>query len=265
MPVARGNGINIYYEVHGDGDPLVLIQCLGGNSVDWQFQTPVFAERYRVVIFDNRGSGRSEAPPPRYSVVEMADDALALMDVLGIERAHILGLSLGGFIAQELALRSPQRVDRLVLAATAARLPALSRHALRVWLRMAEERVSEETRFLEMFSWLFSSRLLEDESQVATMLGFFVQNPYPQLPEGYSGQIAACLAHDTRHRIKAIAAPTLVMAAGEDILVPVAAAEELASGIPRARLAVIPGGGHAFGGELPDQFNRAVLEFLAGP
>ena len=262
MPITRANDINIYYESHGEGDPVVLIQCLGANTIDWMLQTPVFSERYQVLIFDNRGAGRSDTTEPPYSAAMMADDTAALMNVLGINRAHMLGLSMGGFIAQEFAFRHPKRLQSLVLAATAAELPALAKHSMKAWLRMAKEDISLETRLIELFSWLFTGRLLENDQAVADMLRLFVSNPYPQSLPGYAGQIAACLRHDTRDRLAQINVPTLVLAGKEDILIPPKLSEELAAGIPKAELVVLEGGGHAFSGEIADQFNQTVLSFL---
>ena len=262
MSQVKVNDINIYYEVHGEGEPLVLIQCLGANTIDWVLQTPVLSERYQVLIFDNRGAGRSDATEPPYSAAMMADDTAALMNVLGIDSAHMLGLSMGGFIAQEFAFRHPGRLKSLVLAATAAELPALAKHIMKAWLRMAKEDISLETRFIEMFSWLFTGRLLENDQTIAEMLKLFIDNPYPQSLQGYTGQIEACLRHDARDRLAQINIPTLVLVGKEDILIPPELSEELAAAIPEAELVVLEGGGHAFSGEIADQFNRTVLDFL---
>src|SRR3954454_16425825 len=118
MPLLSVNGIDLYYEEAGDGLPLLLISGAGGKTVDWTPLLPALSERFRVVAFDNRGGGRSSAPPGPYTTRQMADDATALLDHLAITRAHVVGLSLGGMIAQELALAAPARVDRLVLLAT---------------------------------------------------------------------------------------------------------------------------------------------------
>ena len=114
MPTVRVGDINMYYEIHGKGEPLLLIMGLGSDLTSWIFQIPEFSKKYRVIAFDNRGVGRSDAPDVPYSTAMMADDTTGLLDALGIERAHILGLSMGGFIAQELALKYPQRVKSLI-------------------------------------------------------------------------------------------------------------------------------------------------------
>jgi pimeloyl-ACP methyl ester carboxylesterase len=123
MPTTKANGIELYYEVHGEGPPLLLIMGLGANATAWYRQIPVLSERYRVIAFDNRGAGRSEKPLEPYSIPQMADDAAALMDTLGISTSHVFGMSLGGMIAQEYALRHPERVQALVLGGTTPAAP----------------------------------------------------------------------------------------------------------------------------------------------
>ncbi|TET86915.1 MAG: alpha/beta fold hydrolase, partial [Desulfobacteraceae bacterium] len=116
MPKIKVQDIDLYYEIHGEGYPMVLIRGLGSNADHWYTQTPVFSSRYRVVSFDNRGIGRSDKPNEPYTISMMADDTVGLMDALGILRAHILSLSMGGMIAQEIALKYPEKVESLVLA-----------------------------------------------------------------------------------------------------------------------------------------------------
>jgi len=262
MPKVRAGDIDMYYEVHGEGEPLVMIQGLGTDISGWALQVAPLSERYRVVLFDNRGVGRSDTPEPPYSVAKMTDDTVALIDALGIDRAHVLGLSLGGMVAQELAVRMPQRLKSLVLVSTASRFPPLTRHTLQVWLRMAEEGACLETRLREMFSWWFTDRFFEKEKWVAAVLNVFLGNPHPQPVQCYRGQIAACLEYDSSDCPGQIAVPALVVAGRKDILVPCGLSQQLADGIPGSELAFLEGAGHAMHAEIPDEFNRVVLDFL---
>src|SRR5262245_22114978 len=118
MSTAKIGSLDIYYEEHGAGEPLLLIMGLAADSTAWMFQVPAFAEKYRTIVFDNRGVGRSSKPAGPYTIHEMADDAAGLLDALHVQRAHVVGVSMGGMIAQELELRHPERVHGLVLACT---------------------------------------------------------------------------------------------------------------------------------------------------
>jgi pimeloyl-ACP methyl ester carboxylesterase len=154
MPIARLNGVSIHYHVEGRGDPLVMIMGFSAGRLGWLPQIPFFRKHYRVVTFDNRGVGRSDKPLGPYSTRMMADDTVRLMDLLGIEKAHIMGLSMGGMIAQELAIEYPQRVMKLVLACTYANQHEASRDSLeqaRLWQLAPEEKLRA------MISWAFSN------------------------------------------------------------------------------------------------------------
>jgi 3-oxoadipate enol-lactonase len=262
MAKTKTGGIELYYEIHGDGPPLVLINGLGLDIGSWAPQIGPLSSRFRVLAFDSRGAGRSDAPEGPYSAEQMAADTVALFDHLQLERVHILGFSLGGLIAQELALSHPGRVKSLVLASTAARLPPRAGHVIHVWRRMAQARVEPELFLREQLAWVFGERLFDEESRVSDVVRVMLSNPFPPSPQGFAGQAAACLGHDTRLRLGRIDVPTLVLVGREDVLLTVAASEQLAAGIPGAGLAVLDGGSHAFAAEIPDRFNEAVLQFL---
>lgn len=263
MPTAKVGDINMYYEVHGEGEPLLLIAGLGGNLTGWIFQTLEFSNKYRVIVFDNRGVGRTDAPDVPYATGMMADDTAGLLDVLGIERAHILGLSMGGFIAQELAFKYPRRVKSLILATTAASPHSSNKHLLYTWGRMAQEGVSVETRLREQLPWIFTDKFFENTELVQMAINTMLANPHQQPAYAYARQVTACVEHDTRDRLGQITAPTLVLVGKEDILLPIQMSEELAAGIPNAELVVLEGGGHGFLVEIADRFNQAVMDFLA--
>lgn len=263
MPKIKVNDISIYYEVHGEGEPLLLIAGLGGDLTAWMLQTPEFSKKYRVIVFDNRGVGRSDTPDIPYSTEMMADDTAGLMDALSIEKAHVLGQSMGGAIAQELALKYLQRVKSLILADTEARPYSLCNYVMNAWVKMRQEDVSLETFIRNQLPWLFTDKFFENPEQVQTMIDTMLANPYPQPAYAFARQVAAIIEYDALDRIGHITAPTLVITGKEDILLPVKPSEELAAGIPHAELVLLEGGGHASWSEIPDKFNRAVLEFLA--
>jgi pimeloyl-ACP methyl ester carboxylesterase len=253
----------MYYEVHGEGEPLLLIIGWGSDLTAWMFQTPEFSKKYQVIVFDNRGIGRTDAPDMAYSTEMMADDTVGLMNALSIEETHILGHSMGGLIAQYLAFKYPKRVRSLILADTAASPHSLFKHVANAWVRMTQEGINQETFVRNQLPWLYTDKFFEDPKQVQTMINTMLANPYPQPAYAYARQASAAIEHDTRDRIGHITAPTLVLVGKEDILCPVKLSEELTAGIPNAELVVLEGGGHVSCWEIPDNFNQAVLEFLA--
>ncbi len=261
MARIRCNGIELRIEEVGTGPPLLLIMGLGASLETWIAQRDVFATRYRVILFDNRGAGESECPPPPWTVPEMAADAIGVLDALGIARAHVVGVSMGGMIAQEMAIRWPERVDRLIVAVSFARPDPLRRAFLlhRRWARLQGADLVQEG--VANLPWLVSPSMLNDPARLEQFLGVVATMPL-MAPEAYSHQVDAILEHDTLSRLERVRAPTLVLAAAEDVLTPIFLSQEIATAIARARLTVLPRGNHAVQLEDPNAFNTAVLEFL---
>jgi len=253
----------MYYEVHGKGDPLVLIAGLGNDLNAWAFQTPEFAKKYRVIAFDNRGSGHTDAPDQPYSIRTMAEDTAGLLDALSIEKAHVLGISMGGYIAQELAIRYPGRVRSLILVTTSVGPYLLKISILQAWVRQALRDMSPMTLFQIMLPFMFNDRSFESpgvlEMAVGTIAGHSSTPPHI-----LSRQMTACAEHDARDRISQVSAPTLVLAGKEDPFVPFSLSEELAASIPGAKLMVLEGAGHGFSASMAEKFNQVVMEFLEG-
>ena len=276
MPTAHVNGIDLYYEEQGSGaPPLLLIMGLAADSVAWMFQRDAFAAQYRTVMFDNRGVGRSSKPEGPYTIPLMADDAAGLLDALGVDRAHVVGISMGGMIAQELALRHPQRVHGLVLGCTYARpdagVTATFDESLAAFGGSKGPNGEIQVDLSHLDPMAFIQRLLP-----LTFTPQFMMTQLPTLMQVFAGalqwgfdlraimaQVAATQAHDTVDRLGQITAPTLVLTGDGDLLIPPSNSDLIAARIPGARLQKIPGGSHAFNFETPDTFNAAVLEFLA--
>ena len=212
MSVARSGDVGIYYDDHGDGPPLLLVPGIPAISSDWFPFADRLEERFRVVVYDNRGSGHSDAPPGPYSVSQLAGDAIAVLDTLGIERAHVFGVSLGGMIGQELALRFPERVDRLVLGGTHASTKDAVRPRREVSLAFAFETDDWAERMRVLAPFAFAPGV--DPKLLA---GFIDKKGGDVQPDhGYRGQIAAVLAHDAADRLASIEHPTLVIAGSQD-------------------------------------------------
>jgi pimeloyl-ACP methyl ester carboxylesterase len=262
MPKARVNGIDLHYIEAGRGDPLLLIMGFGGDHLAWAFQTPVFAQQYRVIAFDNRGVGQSDVPDVPYTTRMMADDAVGLLDHLKIERAHVLGVSMGGMIAQEVALNHPRRVRSLQLHCTLARPDRYMHTLIEGWRTMRRKATVEE--WLRVVAlWLFSPRTFAERPEfVENVIQTGIANPHPFTLTGFVRQGDAVRRHDTLDRLARLVPPALVSVADDDILVPPRFSRELAGAIPGATLRTIDGAGHCYFWERPDVFNTMCLEFL---
>jgi len=263
MPQVQVGDINMYYEFYGEGEPLLLIAGLGDDLTGWTYQVADFSKEYRVLVFDNRGTGRTDAPDMPYSISMMADDTAGLMEALGIDQAHVLGVSMGGYIAQELAIRHPGRTKSLIMATTSIGSYTLETHILYSRARAALDGLSPIVFFQLMLPFIFTDRTFEDPEMVQMALDTIAGQPDRTPAYALSRQFIACVEHSARGRLSRVAVPTLVIAGRNDPFVPFSLSEELAAAIPNARLAVLDGGGHGFNAEISARFNRAVLDFLA--
>ena len=254
------DGTQLHYERTGAGAPVLLVMGLGMNATGWWRTIPVLAERLTVVAFDNRGAGRSAVPDGPYSTELLADDAMAVLDAAGIDRAHVYGISLGGMVAQQIALRHPDRVDRLVLGATTAGGEdhvAADEDVLRLvgarGTLTAEQAVwgSVPINYAQRTRANDGQRIAED---VAQRLRFPITGP------GYGAQLAAAMNHATDPA--AIAVPTLVVHGEEDVLIPPENGRRLAERIPGAKLSLWPETAHLYPTDEPAA-DLAILDFLS--
>jgi pimeloyl-ACP methyl ester carboxylesterase len=263
----RSNGLDLYYETHGDGPPLVLVMGIGYDSGLWKLaQVPALAKKFRVIIFDNRDVGRSSQARAPYTIADMADDVAGLLDGLDIRRAHILGLSMGGMIAQQFALRHPARTDRLVLAGCGAAPARAAFEPIRAWTWIKRNDATGEAFACEQFAWLFSLAFRRNRAAVESTLAMLASNPHPISADAYQRQATAYLGYDALDQLGTIRAPTLMIVGEQDLLTPPYVCEEVTRRIPGARLAVVEGDGasHLVAVERPDDFNALVARFLDG-
>nr|MDO8081329.1 alpha/beta fold hydrolase [Candidatus Freyarchaeota archaeon] len=262
MTIMKINDFEIYYEIHGEKNetPLVLIMGLGGDIIGWTFQLPEFSKKYRVIAFDNRDVGRTSKTDISYTMDTMAEDTYNLLTKLGVKKAHILGLSMGGMIAQTFAINYPKMVRSLILCDTIPR-GSKGLSALTIWKEIIKN-MPRELFIKETLVWTFTSESLENKAYVEMLVGEFLKYPYIQPPEAFIRQCNAIDKFDVLERLKEIKAPTLVVVGDKDILTPVWHAKEIASRIPKAELKIIPGCGHALNFEKAKEFNEVILEFL---
>ncbi len=262
----QANGQNLYYELHGEGPPLVLVMGIGYDSSLWTLaQVPVLSTQFQVILVDNRDAGRSSKALHPYTIADMADDLAGLLDALKIQRTHLLGLSMGGMIALEFALRHGDRLDRLVLTGTGAAPARSAVDPIDIWSWLKANDPTGDVFGGQQFVSLFSTAFLRNHDAVRDTAALLASNPYPMSPEAYGRQADAYRQFDALDRLAAITAPTLVVVGEQDLLTPPWIAREVAEAIPRARFEVVRGEGssHVVPIERPDEFNRLVLNFLS--
>jgi 3-oxoadipate enol-lactonase len=260
MPTAQCNGQTLYYEEHGEGEPLLCVMGLSANTLAWALQVQAFSAGHRTVIFDNRDVGQSSMAEGSYEISDMANDALALADHLGLEHFHLLGYSMGGAIAQEMALTARERVNTLTLAVTFASGGAWARKLSKVWgarrLKQSWEEFVDEIILLNV-----SEAFFEMDGAVDYLRSLMVADPNPQPAEAFVRQLNASSRHSAGERLRELQIPTHVIGGEQDILVPVWKSKELAGLIPNAKLTVIQGSAHGANLERAEEFNDLVLGF----
>ena len=252
----------MYYERGDAGTPLVLISPLGSDHLNWSLVVPdLTAAGIRCLTFDNRDVGQSGASTSAVTIRDFADDTAALMREAGMPRAHVVGASFGGMIAQELALNYPDQVETLTLVCTATHLEDQSAALFRSWKAM-QASLTAAAFFQAISPWLFSYRFLQQNEPMATILGLVRANPYPQSAAGFARQVDALIGHDTRDRLATLRMPAHVIVGTEDVLTPPRLSRAIAAAIPGATLTEVPNVAHALNSENPPAFTRAALGFL---
>lgn len=262
MPSVTHNGLDIAYWIEGNGEPVLWLQGLTADHTAWSAQIASFRQRYRCIAIDNRDIGSSGRAKTAYTLADMAGDALAVLDAAEVEHAHIVGLSMGGSIAQELALAAPRRVRSLTLVSSFARPDARLVEILSAW-RVIYPKLGPSDFARQSWPWLFSYRFFERPANVRNLQRYADNSERPQEPEAFARQIEASLAHDTRDRLGALDLPALVVAGAEDMLVPPHLVRQLAEAIPEAEYVELAGVGHIANLEGRTEFNRRLGDFLA--
>ena len=266
MPFAKTNGIALHYEVQGTGTPLVLLPGLGYPAWQWHRMAPLLAEHLQVIMPDNRGVGLSDKPPGPYTASLLAADTVGLLDALDLEQAVVMGHSMGGFIAQALALEYPQRVSKLILASTTFGGPRhvpITTQAMAVLSDVTGDAV---TRFQKGLAVSTAAGFVERNSGfIAEWLAWRAANPVD--PAAYQAQLGIGLALLDENaafekKLPAIMAPTLILFGAQDAVVPAANAPLLAAQIAHSEICLLPDAGHFFPLEVPEEAARTVVEFV---
>ena len=260
MPTARIHDIDLYYESTGSGEPVLFLHGLGSSTLDWQRQIPAFAEKYRTIAMDVRGSARSSKPAGPYSVKQFAADAKALLDELRAAPAHIIGLSMGGMIAFQMAVDSPDSVRTLTIVNSGPEMI----------LRTSEQKAAIEGRYaivrtqgMRAMAKLIATPLFPKPEQAA-LRQLFEDHVAANDPEAYLASLSAINGWSVTDRIATIRCPVLIVASDQDYT-PVEWKRLYAAQIPGARVAVLEDSRHAAPLDQPEALNRAVLDFLSSP
>lgn len=258
MSFLENQGTKIYWDEQGHGEPLLLIMGLGYPSTLWHRARPALSQRFRTIAFDNRGIGLSDVPPGPYSIATMASDAAAVLDVAGVTRAHVFGVSMGGMVAQEFALCYPEKTHSLILGCTSPGGPSAVR---------AESKVADI---------LFTRGMTVEQAREAIIPYIYdAATPRERIDEdmrlrrrwlpsvaGYTAQLQGILAWQSYSRIAQIKAPTLVIHGQSDALVPSGNGELIAQQIPRAKFVLLEHASHLFLTDQTEAALEAIFEFL---
>ncbi|MBD3629486.1 alpha/beta hydrolase [Cyclobacterium sp.] len=264
MPTIQSNGINLYYEERGEGEPLLLIMGITAPGAVWEKHVAHWQQSFRCILVDNRGVGSSDKPPDPYSSAQMADDCAGLLQHLGITRARVAGVSMGSIIAQQLAIRHPDKVRSMVLMCPWARCDNTAKDIFRHMVDCkARLRPEEFTVYVQLL--IFSKSSFDDPENYKGMLADrenAAADPNPQPLIGLEGQAEACIHHDVLEQLSGINQPVLVVGGEKDAFTPTWMTKEVAAAIPQSQLHIYPNSGHAFHWENLDDFNQRVNQWL---
>lgn len=262
MSILKNGQAEIYYEVHGNGEPLLLIAGLASDSQSWAMVIPELSKEHRVITFDNRGCGRTKCPVNQITIQGMADDSIALLNHLKIDKAHILGNSMGGYVAQHICINHPERVNKLVLAATSAFTGERNKSLFIDMVKHWENGMDRELWFRNLFYWIFSPKYFNSADFVAEIVNMAIRYPWPQNLEQFSKQVEIINMFNCSADLSKIKIKTLIISGAEDVLFPTAEMFKALSAIKASEFVTIQNAAHALFIENPEGFVSSIINFL---
>lgn len=258
MATAEVNGAQLYYEIHGDGHPLLLIGGLSSDSATWSLILENLKKCFKVIIFDNRGAGRTKDSGGPFDIGVMAKDSVMLLDRLKIEKATILGHSMGGYIAQEAAITYPERVERLILESTSAETSERNKFLFTNLIKLYENDSTYEVFLKEFMVWLFTPEYFNDKKKRDEFINYILSYPHRQSPEDFKRQVEAYTGYSSTERLEKIQAETLVLSGEKDMLITPEETSFLASRIANAEMKYIAGAAHSIQTESPEKITEEI-------
>lgn len=262
MSTVKINDTEIYYEIHGQGKPMVLIAGLASDSQSWLPIIGELSKNYKVVVFDNRGVGRTKPMDIETGITQMADDCIGLINYLGLSNVILLGHSMGGMIALDCTLRYPEYFSSLILAATSSVNSARNTALFDDWVSYLDERMKKELWFRNMFYWIFSRQFFEDEETLETAVKMSIEYPWAQSDISFKNQVNAIKVYDLQNNIINIKIKTLVIGGEEDLLFSPDEVYQGLKSISGAKFSFIEGAAHSIHMEKSVEFVKVVNDFL---
>ena len=260
MNTVQVNGINLYYEIHGQGEPLVLIEGLASDHNAWGPHLDALTKHFRCLIFDNRGMGHTDKPESEYTTRVYAEDTASLMDAVGFSDAHLAGLSMGACIAQELCLAYPDKVRSMVLVSGWARPDNYFAELVNLWIQMAENSETD-VMWKDILLWSFSPKMYKERPKDIQSLKDDLNQADISM-RAFIQQARSLITHDAYDRLAQVKVPALILVGSADIFTPYRLAEELHRAIPGSQLEVLENQAHAFPLENPQALDGRLIHFI---
>ncbi len=259
----QANGLNFHVQKIGSGTPLLMIMGLGAPGEKWRHNFELLSKWFQCIVPDNRGSGQSDKPDVEsYTTEEMSDDIIGIMDALGIKEAHVMGVSMGGAIAQHVALKAPERVKSLILTSTYASVSPAFEKALHLLCELKEHVDPAVLKQLNLWMTYGQYTQIHAPKKIEESMKADALYPYPMPAYAYRAQARACLSHNTSERLGELKMPVLIAAGAKDLFMNIEKTMELVNGIPQAEFYLSPEGGHVHQWEYSDIYDSTVLGFL---